>query len=431
MEHAVTRLLAESRTLAEASSKILQAIGEYLQWEFGALWEVDKESRLLRCVEVWHSPAKDFSAFGAVCRQLTFSVGVGLPGRVWKDREAAWLPDVTKDPDFPRASAAAPASLHGAFAFPIKLGNEVLGVMEFFSSEIHQPVTALLKSMDAIGSEIGQFAERLRTETKLQQKNRELQATIDALCQSEEKLRHQSQELEQQLIASGRLVSLGEITASMAHEFNNPLGIIMGFIEDILSNLDPADPNYRALKIVDEESRRCKKIISDLMEYARPRSAELCSTDVAALIEKTLQLVENRLYKQKVAAAKNLEANLPRINADPQQLEQLLINLYLNALDAMPDGGKLTIETQVELADEMPAAVALTVADTGFGIAEEDLPKIFQPFFSAKKRRGLGLGLPICARIVKNHGGRIDVESRPGEGTAFRVYLPLNHEAGT
>ena len=251
---------------------------------------------------------------------------------------------------------------------------------------------------------------------------------VDALRRSEEKLRQQSQELEQQLIASGRLVSLGEITASMAHEFNNPLGIIMGFIEDMLSSTDPADPNYRPLKIVDEESKRCKKIISDLMEYSRPRSTELCLTNVAASIEKTLQLVENRLYKQKVAVVKAFEADLPQIYADPQQLEQVLINLYLNAIDAMPDGGTLTVETKVEWVDRSPSGIVLRLADTGFGIDENNLAKIFQPFFSAKKRRGLGLGLPICARIVKNHGGRIDVESRPGQGTTFKLYLPLNHE---
>ena len=575
MEHAVTRLLAESRTLAEASRKTLQVISEYLEWQFGAFWEVDDDAKRLRCVEVWRSAIRDFSAFEAICRQFTFPMGIGLPGRVWKNREATWIPDVTQDNNFPRASAASREDLRGAFAFPIKLGGEILGVMEFFSSDIRQPDEPLLKTVEAIGREIGQFAERFRAEQELHQKNKELQAAIeasevmqeelrvqneelfqtraavenerkryqelfefapdgdlvtdihgnileanqaavkqlntplaalvgkpitdfvhpqdkmsfcaelmsipidsavkkwegrlvptesnpfdgaltviavrdarehpiglrwlihdvtehkrvvDALRRSEEKLRQQSQELEQQLIASGSLVSLGEITASMSHEFNNPLGIIMGCIEDMLSGTEPADPNYRPLKIVDEESKRCKKIISDLMEYARPRSTELCLTNVAASIEKTLQLVENRLYKQKVAVVKAFEADLPQIYADPQQLEQVLINLYLNAIDAMPDGGTLTVETKVEWVDRSPSGIVLRLADTGFGIDENNLAKIFQPFFSAKKRRGLGLGLPICARIVKNHGGRIDVESRPGQGTTFKLYLPLNHE---
>jgi PAS domain S-box-containing protein len=253
----------------------------------------------------------------------------------------------------------------------------------------------------------------------------------EALRQSEERLRQQAQELEQQLIMSGRLVSLGEVTASMAHEFNNPLGIIMGFVEDMLTGTDPTDPNYRALQIIDEESKRCRQIVRDLMEYARPRSTEFCSTSIADAVEKTLQLVENRLYKEKVAVEKRLEPDLPRIQADSPQLEQVLVNLYLNAIDAMPDGGKLMVEAKILEPDGGTSMAVITVADTGFGIAETDLPKIFQPFFTAKKRRGMGLGLPICQRIVKNHGGRIEVESDQGKGTTFKIYLPSEQIGST
>jgi len=253
----------------------------------------------------------------------------------------------------------------------------------------------------------------------------------EALRQNEEKLREQAQELEQQLIMSGRLVSLGEVTASMAHEFNNPLGIIMGFVEDMLSSTGPADPNYRALQIIDEESKRCRQIVRDLMEYARPRSTEFCSTSITDAIEKTLELVENRLYKQKVTVEKTLEPDLPRIQADSPQLEQVLVNLYLNAIDAMPEGGKLRVEARMAQSDGSAPIVVITVADTGFGIAETDLAKIFQPFFTAKKRRGIGLGLPICQRIVKNHGGRIEVESQPGTGSKFKIYLPSEQSATT
>jgi PAS domain S-box-containing protein len=259
----------------------------------------------------------------------------------------------------------------------------------------------------------------------------ERKRTEEALRQNEERLRQQAQELEQQLIMSGRLVSLGEVTASMAHEFNNPLGIIMGFVEDMLSGMDPADPDYRALQIIDEESKRCRQIVKDLMEYARPRSTDFCSTSIAEAIEKTLQLVENRLYKQKVAVEKKLDPDLPRIQADSQQLEQVMVNLYLNAIDAMPEGGKLIVEAKIAQSDGMAPVAVITVADTGFGIAETDLPKIFQPFFTAKKRRGMGLGLPICQRIVKNHGGRIEVDSEPGKGAIFKIHLPSEQRTTT
>ena len=160
-----------------------------------------------------------------------------------------------------------------------------------------------------------------------------------ALRASEERLRLQAQELEQQLIASGRLVSLGEITASMAHEFNNPLGIIMGFAQDFLSDTDPSNAQYQGLKIIDEEAKRCQKIIQELLDFARPRRADFSLTDIQQTVEKTLKLVANHLYKQKIAVDNLLDENLPQIHADSQQLEQVLINLYLNAIDAMPEGG--------------------------------------------------------------------------------------------
>ena len=245
-----------------------------------------------------------------------------------------------------------------------------------------------------------------------------------ALGESEEQLRRQAQDLEQQLIATGRLVSLGEITASMAHEFNNPLGIILGFVEDLLLSTDPADTSFRPLQIVDEEAKRCQRIIQDLMDYTRPRAVTLTSTSLRTIIDKTLGLVETRLYKQKITRETTLEPDLPSVYADYQQLEQVFINLYLNAIDAMPQGGKLTVSAGL-CRDQGELAVVVGVSDTGFGIEPELLSKIFQPFYTAKKTRGMGLGLPITQRIVRNHGGHIEVTSTPGQGSTFRVYLPL------
>ena len=251
-----------------------------------------------------------------------------------------------------------------------------------------------------------------------------------ALRASEEKLRQQAQELEQQLIASGRLVSLGEITASMAHEFNNPLGIIMGFAQDLLSETDPSNPQYQGLKIIDEEAKRCQKIIQELLDFARPKRTDFSLTDIKQTVEKTVKLITNHLYKQKIELDILVDNSLPQIRADSQQLEQVLVNVYLNAIDAMPEGGKLTVSAEVEESDgTMAPMLVITVADTGFGIEEKDLSKIFLPFFTAKKTKGLGLGLPICERIVRNHGGEIAAKSHPGGGTTFSICLPL-HQNG-
>ena len=250
----------------------------------------------------------------------------------------------------------------------------------------------------------------------------------EVLRESEAKLRRQAQELEQQLIASGRLVSLGVITASMAHEFNNPLGIVMGFTQQLLSEFEPNTPNHQALKIIDEETKRCQRIIQELLQYSRPKNADLCPTDVKQAIDKTMNMVANRLYKQKIETRAMIADDLPLIPADPQQLEQVLINLFLNAIDAMPKGGNLEVEAALKATQENTPSLVITVIDSGSGIDQEDLAKIFQPFFSAKKGKGIGLGLSISERIIKNHGGTIAVESMPGKGTTFRIHLPLEQK---
>ncbi len=255
-----------------------------------------------------------------------------------------------------------------------------------------------------------------------------LKEAEETLRANEQRLRDQAQQLEQQLIASGRLVSLGEITASMAHEFNNPLGIIMGFVEDMLSNADPANPEYQSLQIIDEESKRCQKIIQDLMEFARPVNTSPRLTDIGSLIAKTLQMIDTRLYKQKVAVTKAIAPDLPQIHVDSQQLEQVLVNLYLNALDAMLGGGNLMVAAALKAGNPEPM-IMMTIADTGMGIEPNDLQKIFQPFFTARKKAGLGLGLSISDRIIKNHGGRIEVESQLNQGTIFRILLPINYRS--
>ena len=178
-EYATTRALAESGRLADATPRILEAICTTLGWEHGALWQVDRHANRLRCVEIWHPSASAFDEFEASSRTMTFERGVGLPGRVWTSGRPEFIPDVVHDPNFPRASIAAREGLHAAFGFPISIGNDVVGVMEFFSREIREPDTELLDMLGAIGSQIGQFIERRRAEEEL---DRFFALSLDLLC---------------------------------------------------------------------------------------------------------------------------------------------------------------------------------------------------------------------------------------------------------
>ncbi len=166
-QYRVTQILAETASLEEATPKILQALCECLVWDLGELWRIDRVAGVLRGVEVWHKPSVEVPRFEAISRDLTFLPGIGLPGRVWSSREPAYIPDVVQDSNFQRASIAASEGLHAAFAFPILLGSEVVGTMDFFSQEIRQPDRDLLDMMATIGSQIGQFIERKRAEEEL------------------------------------------------------------------------------------------------------------------------------------------------------------------------------------------------------------------------------------------------------------------------
>ena len=173
-QYAVTRVLAESATLAEATPQLLQVICKSLRWKMGEFWRVCDSTNLLRCVETWHVPALDATSFIDASRQTEFAPGVGLPGRVWQSGQPAWIPDVMTDPRFARPEIAAQVGLRSALAFPILLGNRTLGVMLFFSRRTPEVDEDLLKMMSAIGSQIGQFTERKRAEASLRESEQEL-----------------------------------------------------------------------------------------------------------------------------------------------------------------------------------------------------------------------------------------------------------------
>ncbi len=173
-QHTITQILALSRDLQDTATKILQSICECLEWDFGAFWLYSLRDNVLHCSDVWHAPSVNMAEFEFITRKITFSPGVGLPGRVWSNTKATWIKDVTMDPNFPRAGTAVREGLHSAFGFPIMSRRDVLGVMEFFSRKIRQPNNALLNMMSAIGNQIGLFIKRKQAEEQVQTQLRRL-----------------------------------------------------------------------------------------------------------------------------------------------------------------------------------------------------------------------------------------------------------------
>jgi phosphoserine phosphatase RsbU/P len=185
VQYELARTLGEAGSLEDAMPKLLRPVCEALGWDIGAVWGIDMERLALRCIATWRSPESETSAFEELTARTTFRKGMGLPGRVWAAGRPAWIPDVVHDPNFPRAAVAADVGLHGGFAVPIRRGPDVLGVMEFFASDvIGEPDTELLEMMDAIGAQVGQFIERTETERALRSSREGLAQLAHTLQQS-------------------------------------------------------------------------------------------------------------------------------------------------------------------------------------------------------------------------------------------------------
>jgi two-component system sensor histidine kinase HydH len=227
----------------------------------------------------------------------------------------------------------------------------------------------------------------------------------------------------QEKVARGeRLASLGRLAAGMAHEIRNPLSSIRGFAQYFVKRFSGQTEEQGYALVMVKEVDRLNRVITDLLDFARPKELrrEPCLLETVA--EQALKLLEQDLKDHKAVVTKHYEAGLPTVLADRDQITQIFINLLLNAMESMPEGGEILIDLRKM---DTPPAIEILIADTGSGIPEEDLNKVFDPFFS-RKRKGTGLGLAIVHQIVTGHRGEIGVESRPGEGTRFRFRLPLN-----
>jgi signal transduction histidine kinase len=246
-----------------------------------------------------------------------------------------------------------------------------------------------------------------------------------------EKLEKMSQELAQaydrlqktfdQLRRADRLAALGQLSAGIAHEIRNPLGSIKGSIEILENEISSDNPKHEFIQIIKEETARLNSIIAEFLRFARPPKPSIESISLNNLIESTLVLFEKQETPTQVEIHKHLDVRLPSINLDPDQMRQVLLNVILNSMQAMPEGGVLDVRSGLD--DERLRAV-IEISDTGAGIDEENLERVFDPFFTTKPQ-GTGLGLAISHQLVQNHNGKISVRNNPDRGATFRIELPV------
>ena len=228
-------------------------------------------------------------------------------------------------------------------------------------------------------------------------------------------------ELQERVNRGERLASLGRLAAGMAHEIRNPLSSIRGFAQYFVKRFSgqPEEQGYASIMV--QEVDRMNRVISELLDFARPKEPRREPCSLEAIADQALKLLEQDLAARGIVVMRDYESGLPPVSVDRDQISQVFINLLLNALEAMAEGGTIRIGLR---RSGPPPAVEILIGDSGGGIPEEDLEKIFELFFSRKKK-GTGLGLAIVHQIVTSHRGEISAESRPGQGTTFRIRLPL------
>ncbi len=407
-QYAVTRVLADSATLKDAGQEILRAIGESLDWELGMFWNVDEQADVLRFIDLWHAPQVGAPAFCEDSRERTFQRGVGLIGHVWASGSPIWIPDVARDPNFRRASMAARVGLHSAVAFPVRKGERIYGVIEFFSHEIRVPDQDILDMVADIGIKVGQFVDREQTAEALRQ--------AEALAEVARLLGDIGHDIKNMLmpIVSGATL--------LEQELKECYGRLS---ESGTDNLKPSrDLTKELIDMIQRGSRRIQDRVREMAESVKgitrlPEFAPCRISDVVSGVYAALRILADE--RRVVLRGDGLDT-LPVIQADESRLFNAIYNLVNNAIPEVPPGGSITVCGRTNPAG---TSVCLSVTDTGKGMTAEVLASLFTYRAISRKIGGTGLGTKIVKDVINAHGGGITVESELGVGTAFHITLPV------
>jgi two-component system CheB/CheR fusion protein len=395
-QYTVGSLLAGSWTLEEASSAILQTITSIGDWALSALWIYDESIGRLRCRAYWHSGAPQFEKFGQLSSAVQFSMGEGLPGRVWASNEPLWIYDVVVDQNFPRAPAAREAGLHGGFAFPLLAGRAINGVIELFSERVVEPDPDLLQLVTALGSQIGLFIERRRVEKELELAKENAEAASAAK---------------------------DRFLATLSHELRTPLNPILLWADGVLNQAGLDPEMEHGLRMVCRNVELEARLIDDMLDLTRIARGKLElrlePADAHELVQHAIEIVRADVNCRHIQLSIALEAASHQVNVDPPRMQQVFWNILRNACKFTADNGSVSVRSY----NGTPNSITIEIADTGIGIEPVFLEKIFDAFEQLEMRReGLGLGLAISKALVEMHGGSIRAQSEGrGKGSTFSV----------
>lgn len=262
----------------------------------------------------------------------------------------------------------------------------------------------------------------------LRQTNQSLERAVAELLVKTDELASMTQQLWQ----ASKLSTMGELAASVAHELNNPLATVSLHAEVLIGQLTADDPNHGSLLVIEQEVARMAALVSNLLLFSRRSHQQISTVNIAEELQNSLEFMSYHLRSHMIRVSTDFASDLTSVHADRQQLRQVFLNLMTNASDAMPEGGTLTVNAKQRAREIGAPAVIIEFSDNGVGVEPENLPKLWEPFFTTKPEgKGTGLGLAICRRMVEAHHGTIELESLPGKGTTVRIILPATEtEAG-
>ncbi|MEK6776767.1 MAG: ATP-binding protein [bacterium] len=300
----------------------------------------------------------------------------------------------------------------------------VLSILFLLSRLVNRPIQDLIKTMRK--AERGDLTARVVPDDTLELE--ELGRNFNAMISRLEKAQQDLKDLhEQQMERVDRFATIGELAAGIAHEIKNPIAGIGGAIQIMLQDLTQDDPRREIFDEILNQIDRIDRDVKDLLSYARTTEPEFADRDINRVINQSIFLLQDRAAQQNVDVVTHCDEKIPKVNVDEKQIQQVLVNLGLNAIQAMPQGGVLMYTSKMRKTDNNKELVEIQVKDTGKGIPSEHMSKIFVPFFTTH-HTGTGLGLPISKKIVQQHKGRIEVKTTQDKGTCFTILLPLNRD---
>jgi PAS domain S-box-containing protein len=422
--YGVAEILATAGSLDALAPALLATLCDVFEASFSALWIVDGD--VLRCLRTHRPSPADTTAdtFGVLSRGMTFAPGIGLPGRVWKTRTPHWIEDVLADDNFPRNTAARQQGLRGAFGFPIRLGDDVFAVLEFFSTRVLERDDDVVRVFHSIGNQMAQFIARKRAENDRAQ-----------LLVQEQQARRAAEQAN---------TAKDEFLAVVSHELRTPLNSMLGWASLLKTGSLPDEKRARAVDAIERSARAQARLVEDLLDLSRMVRGTVALScapiDAAASARASIEMVQPDAQERGVSIVTEGLTQPVIVWADRARLQQIVWNLVSNAVKFTPAGGTVTVRLE-PVGDQSGGAplsvpgptsprVRIIVADTGVGIRPEFLPHLFERFRQAdaggtRSRGGLGLGLAIVRELVELHGGSVAAESEgEGKGSRFTVTLP-------